>query len=182
MLAAQAYPLACVLLITAGCAIYEHVIRRSDWPSLDNLEAAFAYNLCSFALSLLLIFKTNSSYSRFWEARCAWGLVRLYLCTWPPPATAAHATAPCQPPAPLAICTDDPSCAQVYTCCRVFIAKTQAYAPAMPVHTRKLILRWTIALPYVMRTHLVDYKPGSDSLEELLTRPEVPSRNPACMN
>lgn len=75
MLAAQAYPLATVIVITAGCAVYEKAIRRSDWPSLDNLEAAFAYSLCSFALSLLLIFKTNSSYSRFWEARIAWGLV-----------------------------------------------------------------------------------------------------------
>lgn len=39
---------------------------------------------------------------------------------------------------------------------------------------RKFILRWTIALPYVMRTHLIDYKPGSDSLEELLPHDEVP--------
>lgn len=75
VLAAQAYPLASVILITAACAVYEKAIRKSDWPSLDNLQASAAYSLCSFALSLLLIFKTNSSYSRFWEARIAWGLV-----------------------------------------------------------------------------------------------------------
>lgn len=79
MIAAQAYPLASVIVITVACAIYEQVIRRPDWPSLDDLEATFAYTLCTSALSLLLVFKTNSSYSRFWEARIAWGLVR----TWP---------------------------------------------------------------------------------------------------
>lgn len=67
---------------------------------------------------------------------------------------------------------------QVYTTCRTFIAKLQAYAPDAPVNTRKLVLRWVIALPYVMRTHLVDYKPGSDSLEELLPKEEV--RSHAC--
>lgn len=53
------------------------------------------------------------------------------------------------------------------------MAKLQAYAPEMPMSSRKLILRWVIVLPYAMRTHLVDYKPGSDSLEELLPEEEV---------
>lgn len=34
-------------------------------------------------------------------------------------------------------------------------------------------MRWTITLPYVMRAHLRDYEPGTDALEELLTRDEV---------
>ena len=59
-------PLAIVLLVCAGCAVYEEVVRkeRPSWGSLHDLEANFAYSLCSFALSLLLIFKTNSSYGR----------------------------------------------------------------------------------------------------------------------
>lgn len=62
---------------------------------------------------------------------------------------------------------------QVYTCLRSFIGKTQAYVPDMPVNMRQLIVRWAIALPYAMRTHLLDYKPGSDALQELLRPDEV---------
>ena len=35
-----------------------------------------------------------------------------------------------------------------------------------------MILRWTCALPYLMRSHLLHYKTGSDSLQELLTADE----------
>lgn len=31
------------------------------------------FNLTSFALALLLVFRTNSSYGRWWEARILWG-------------------------------------------------------------------------------------------------------------
>ena len=75
MIIALIYPISVVLVVTAGCAIYEELIRDSSWPSLVDLEANFAYSLCSFALSLLLIFKTNTSYARFWEARSQWGAV-----------------------------------------------------------------------------------------------------------
>lgn len=63
-----------MLLVTVACHVYEEVIRsrKPAWSSLHDLEANFAYSLCSFALSLLLIFKTNTSYARFWEARGAW--------------------------------------------------------------------------------------------------------------
>lgn len=64
-----------VLVVTAACAIYEELIRETGMRSLADLDANFAYSLCSFALSLLLIFKTNTSYSRFWEARTQWGAV-----------------------------------------------------------------------------------------------------------
>ena len=50
----------------------------------------------------------------------------------------------------------------------------QAHAsPDCPLHLRKALMRWTITLPYVMRTHLLDYEPGVDALEELLTSDEV---------
>ena len=41
-------------------------------PSLC-LEADQAFNLTSFALSLLLVFRTNTSYSRWLDARKIWG-------------------------------------------------------------------------------------------------------------
>jgi predicted membrane chloride channel (bestrophin family) len=63
-----------VLLVVIACHVYEEGIRslHPSWKSLHDLDAGFAYSLTSFALSLLLIFKTNTSYARFWEARTAW--------------------------------------------------------------------------------------------------------------
>ncbi len=46
-------------------------IIPQDWPSL-TVEAGEAFNLTSFALSLLLVFRTNESYSRWLDARKAW--------------------------------------------------------------------------------------------------------------
>jgi hypothetical protein len=59
--------------------------------------------------------------------------------------------------------------------CFNFIVQAQAYLPHARANTRKMLLRWTIALPYLLRSHLLNYKPGSDSLEELLTANEVRS-------
>ena len=42
------------------------------WPAL-SLNTGDAFNQTSFALSLLLVFRTNTSYSRWEEARKAWG-------------------------------------------------------------------------------------------------------------
>jgi hypothetical protein len=61
----------------------------------------------------------------------------------------------------------------VYTWCRTFLMRIQAYAHGMPLPMRQLFLRWTIALPYLMRSHLSDYRPGSDSIETLLTASEA---------
>lgn len=33
------------------------------------------FQLMSFVLSLLLVFRTNSAYGRWWEARTLWGLI-----------------------------------------------------------------------------------------------------------
>lgn len=65
-------------------------------PSLC-VEADQAFNLTSFALSLLLVFRTNSSYSRWLDARKVWGgilnrsrdLVRQVRAPVPPPVMAA---------------------------------------------------------------------------------------------
>jgi hypothetical protein len=60
-----------------------------------------------------------------------------------------------------------------YTHCRMLIVALIGYATDAPIPMRKLLLRWVIALPYLMRSHLMDYKPGCDSLEHLLTDTEV---------
>ena len=57
--------------------------------------------------------------------------------------------------------------------CFQFIGKAQAYLHDTDVSTRKMILRWTIALPYLLRSHLLNYKPGCDELDKLLTPAEV---------
>jgi predicted membrane chloride channel (bestrophin family) len=63
----------------------------------------------------------------------------------------------------------------IYTQCRMLMARFQGYAYDAPIPVRKLLLRWIIALPYLVRSHLMDYKPGCDSLEHLLSKHEVRS-------
>jgi Bestrophin, RFP-TM, chloride channel len=57
------------LLVTIGvalaCAIYNAVSEGG--PSLQKTDLKLAYDLVSFALALLLVFKTNTCYARFWE-------------------------------------------------------------------------------------------------------------------
>jgi predicted membrane chloride channel (bestrophin family) len=44
-----------------------------DWPGLA-VSTSGVYSLSTFALSLLLVFRTNSSYQRWNDARKLWGL------------------------------------------------------------------------------------------------------------
>ncbi len=55
----------------SGCA-QEGLLFFGQLPALC-LEADQAFNLTSFALSLLLVFRTNTGYSRWLEARKVWG-------------------------------------------------------------------------------------------------------------
>jgi hypothetical protein len=64
--ASLAVPLFLTTSVSAGCAIYEW-FKPAHYKSLDNLHLTFAYSTVSFALSLLLVFKTNTCYARFWE-------------------------------------------------------------------------------------------------------------------
>ena len=62
---------------TAVCA-YEAAVQGGLLPAwLPDLELRTKepFTLTSFALSLLLVFRTNASYSRWRDARMAWGLV-----------------------------------------------------------------------------------------------------------
>ena len=59
-------PLLVAAFTSACCGLYEG-LRPEGSPTLDDLDLTLAYSTVSFALSLLLVFKTNSSYARFWE-------------------------------------------------------------------------------------------------------------------
>ncbi|KAF6253563.1 Bestrophin, RFP-TM, chloride channel-domain-containing protein [Scenedesmus sp. NREL 46B-D3] len=45
-----------------------------DWPTI-NLNSSGIFSISTFALSLLLVFRTNSSYERWWEARDCWRMI-----------------------------------------------------------------------------------------------------------
>ena len=222
VLAALVLPLCLVLGVAVGCALYQG-LRAEEQPDLRELDLQFAYSLVSFALSLLLVFKTNTSYARFWEGaptpravvdclcqcfRACAGVFALEISRSPhlPPLglVGLHrlllsvirclmAIAVCNAvrlsarleqaghAPPHASCTSTArhrfaartAWGATYTHCRTLLARFQGYAHDAPLPMRKLILRWIIALPYLMRSHLADYKPGSDSLEHLLTESEV---------
>ncbi|KAL1527953.1 hypothetical protein AB1Y20_009324 [Prymnesium parvum] len=58
------------LLFNAGIAVFVVVLRaRGFAPQLNSL----VHSLLGGFLGLLLVFRTNSAYSRFWEGRCLWG-------------------------------------------------------------------------------------------------------------
>lgn len=59
-------PLLVAAFVSACCGVYEG-LRPGHFPTLDDLDLTLPYSTVSFALSLLLVFKTNSSYARFWE-------------------------------------------------------------------------------------------------------------------
>jgi hypothetical protein len=42
---------------------------KKGWPQATSRDYLVPFTLTSFAVSLLLVFRTNSSYSRWWEAR-----------------------------------------------------------------------------------------------------------------
>ena len=52
---------------------------KSGWPTIVSSKYLEPFALTSFALSLLLVFRTNSAYDRWWEARKAFGV--MYNCT-----------------------------------------------------------------------------------------------------
>lgn len=47
-----------------------------DWPPPYIVTTIYQpFSITSFALALLMVFRTNSSYARWWEARSTWGQV-----------------------------------------------------------------------------------------------------------
>lgn len=49
-------------------------IKMHYFPEVNNLDKLIAvYSLVGFAISLLLVFRTNTAYDRWWEGRRKWG-------------------------------------------------------------------------------------------------------------
>lgn len=71
-----AFPLGTVVTVSALLTVYE-ALRESGqlppWCFRLALDTAQPFNLTSFALSLLLVFRTNASYGRWDESRKLWG-------------------------------------------------------------------------------------------------------------
>ncbi|KAI3425146.1 hypothetical protein D9Q98_008917 [Chlorella vulgaris] len=70
-----AAPLGYVMTLATGVALYHTLAEAgylTDVPDL-KLTTNAPFGLTSFALSLLLVFRTNSSYQRWDEARKMWG-------------------------------------------------------------------------------------------------------------
>ncbi|KAK9834162.1 hypothetical protein WJX81_003973 [Elliptochloris bilobata] len=72
-----AQPLLVVVVVSTAVSVYETLREdgfwvMGQWPSLC-LESDQAVNLTSFALSLLLVFRTNTSYARWLDARRVFG-------------------------------------------------------------------------------------------------------------
>ncbi|KAK9825471.1 hypothetical protein WJX81_006786 [Elliptochloris bilobata] len=60
------------LLSTLVCLYHAYLVPRGA-PSAVLGDYTSAFTLTSFALALLMVFRTNSSYDRWWEARRLWG-------------------------------------------------------------------------------------------------------------
>ncbi|GIL49208.1 hypothetical protein Vafri_5346 [Volvox africanus] len=68
------WQLAAVALVSGGVGLL-HVLLHGRDSFLSNPHLATPFSMITFALSLLLVFKTNSSYSRWWEGRIIWGQI-----------------------------------------------------------------------------------------------------------
>jgi ion channel-forming bestrophin family protein len=69
-------PLSYVAGIAIFVGVYETLHSAGylpPWMISLSVETTEPFNLTSFALSLLLVFRTNSSYSRWLDARKIWG-------------------------------------------------------------------------------------------------------------
>lgn len=64
--------IAFILLYSLGVAFVEiHVLEINESSWLKNLPQM--HNLLSFVISMLLVFRTNTAYDRWWEGRKLWG-------------------------------------------------------------------------------------------------------------
>eukprot|EP00197_Chlamydomonas_leiostraca_P011007 CAMPEP_0202885580 /NCGR_PEP_ID=MMETSP1391-20130828/41735_1 /ASSEMBLY_ACC=CAM_ASM_000867 /TAXON_ID=1034604 /ORGANISM="Chlamydomonas leiostraca, Strain SAG 11-49" /LENGTH=705 /DNA_ID=CAMNT_0049568831 /DNA_START=42 /DNA_END=2159 /DNA_ORIENTATION=+ len=68
------WQLAHVFMISIFCGLYHIYLVPMGWPNFSS-QLNSAFGMVTTCLSLLLVFRTNSSYSRWWEARIVWGSV-----------------------------------------------------------------------------------------------------------
>lgn len=57
------------------CAVLCLCVQWYGWPMLSVAAVETFFETITFALTLLLVFKTNSSYARWWEARAKVGML-----------------------------------------------------------------------------------------------------------
>lgn len=62
------------VFVSACVGLYATFLAPHGWPQVTNHpDFIVPFTLTSFALSLLLLYKTNSAYQRWWEARTQLG-------------------------------------------------------------------------------------------------------------
>ena len=71
------------------------------------------------------------------------------------------------------MCAARASWGATFTYTRMFMIRAQTYAYNAPVPMRQLLLRWTIAMPYLMRMHIEEYRVDAGNMKALLTPAEV---------
>jgi ion channel-forming bestrophin family protein len=64
-----------VVLVSTFVCLYAEELQPKGWPTIASDDYLQPFLLMSFAVSLLLVFRTNSSYGRWWEARKAYGML-----------------------------------------------------------------------------------------------------------
>ena len=71
--ARKLFPLIIVLSFYSGAIAYLELeyINLSDVSWVKNIT--IVHNLLGFVMSILLVFRTNTAYDRWWEARKQWG-------------------------------------------------------------------------------------------------------------
>lgn len=67
------FPLIIIIAFYSFAVVYllHDVLDLSNNPHLKNIS--YLHSLLGFALSLLLVFRTNTAYDRWWEGRKLWG-------------------------------------------------------------------------------------------------------------
>lgn len=59
-----------VLSVTVGAGLYAtYLQKRPGWPALCSRDYMIVFNITSFALALLMVFRTNTAHARWWEVR-----------------------------------------------------------------------------------------------------------------
>ena len=66
-------PAAASLATSISVCLYELYATTHGAPSLVKVDLVTPFSLTAFVLGLLLVFRTNSAYDRWWEARKLWG-------------------------------------------------------------------------------------------------------------
>ncbi|KAI8469253.1 MAG: Bestrophin, RFP-TM, chloride channel-domain-containing protein [Monoraphidium minutum] len=63
-----------VVFVSVAAGLYaEHLQQLPGWPRATSKDYIIVFSLTSFALALLMVFRTNTAHARWWEARTAAG-------------------------------------------------------------------------------------------------------------